>query len=200
MPSPRRDLELGRFLRRLPLSLLAVGAVWLAVRPLYNVVLCRSGETVARLLEYPRVAKINLQNGYALIGRTDLRADSAWLKLSLTQVHFNAVPFLALVLAVPGALTGRGGRRVLLASAILFLSHVLALVVNVKEFYAMGLGSWSQANYGAAARALYGALRYFFDIPVTFTLPLLLWAGALWERVATLTGVAGQGVARPRRS
>lgn len=178
-----------RFLRRLPLALVAAGAVWLIVRPVYDPFLCRSGEIAARMVEFPKVAKINLAEGSALIGRTDLRADSAWLKLSLTQIHFNAVPFLALVFALPGAMGGGRWRRVLVAFGILVASHILALVVNVKVFYASGLGEWSQTNYSDGARAFYGALRYFFDIPLTFTLPLLLWAVALWERVAALVGM-----------
>jgi len=200
MPSPQPDAELRRFLRRLPLALVAAAAMWLAIRPLYDPFLCRSGEIAARMVEFPKVAKIHLAEGSALVGRTDLRADSAWLKLPLTQIHFNAVPFLALVLALPGALARRYRWRVLAAFGILVLSHILALVANVKVFYAAGLGEWSRANYGDAARAFYGALRYFFDIPLTFTLPLILWAAALWERVAALVGMAPEAVrTAPRR-
>lgn len=190
MPSPSRSDELKVFLRRLPLAVTAAALIWLAIRPVYNPALCRAGEIAARMVEFPKVAKIRLEGGYALIGRTDLRADSGWLKLSLTQIHFNLVPFLGLVLALPRALAGRAAVRVVWALAILVLSHLLGIVINVKVFYASGLGPWSQANYSGAARSAYGALRYFFDIPVTFTLPLLLWVGALPDRVFGLLGMA----------
>ncbi|NWG00586.1 MAG: hypothetical protein HXY19_06550 [Thermoanaerobaculaceae bacterium] len=197
MSAPRG--ELGRFLRRLPLSVLAAAAIWVVVRPVYEPALCRSAEIAARMVEFPKVAKIQRDDGHALIGRTDLRADSAWLKLSLTQIHFNAVPFLALLFAFPGARPKGTFRRVLVAVGVLLLSHVLALVANVKVFYAADLGSWSQSHYSDTARALYGALRYFFDIPVTFTLPLLLWVGVFRERVLALAGMA-VGDAAPRPS
>ncbi len=197
MPAP--SAELRRFLWRLPLSVVAAAAIWLAVRPVYEPALCRSAEIAARMVEFPKVAKILRDNGYALIGRTDLRADSGWLKLSLTQIHFNAVPFLALLFAFPGARTRDTFRRALVALAVLALSHLLALVANVKVFYATNLGSWSESQYSDTARALYGAVRYFFDIPVTFTLPLLLWVGVFRERVLALAGMA-QGDTAPRPS
>ena len=47
----------------------------------------------------------------------------------------------------------------------------------------------SRANYSVVARNVYGTLRYFFNIPVTFALPLVLWVGAYPERVFALVGL-----------
>jgi hypothetical protein len=57
------------------------------------------------------------------------------------------------------------------------------------------MGPWSRANYSDVARNVYGTLRYFFDIPVTFALPLLLWIGSFPQKVFALVGLP----APPRR-
>ncbi len=188
MLSHRANAELARFLRRVPVAVVVAAAIWFAVRPVYNPVVCRLGQAMARFFEYPRVAKVVLDGKDAVIGRTDLRADSAWLKVSLTQIHFNIIPFLALFLAMPKPLRGGGSKALLTALALLLTSHVIALFLNVKVYYSFNLGAWSRINYSDFARNVYGGLRYFFDIPVTFALPLLLWVGFFPERVFRLLG------------
>lgn len=188
MLSRRSSADLARFVRRVPVAAIAAAAIWFAVRPVYNPVVCTLGQAVARFFEYPRVAKVVLDGKDALIGRTDLRADSAWLKVSLTQIHFNLIPFLALFLAMPKPFKGGGFKALLAALGLLLASHVVALFLNVKVYYSFNLGAWSRINYSDFSRNVYGGLRYFFDIPVTFALPLLLWVGFFPERVFRLLG------------
>jgi len=196
MPSRRSNADLARFLRRLPLAVVIAAAIWFAIRPLYNPVICTLGQVVARAFEYPRVAKIVLDGKDAVIGRTDLRADSAWLKVSLTQIHFNIIPFMALFLAMPRPFSRGGLKALLTALGVLLLSHVVALLLNVKVYYSFNLGAWSRINYSDFARNIYGGLRYFFDIAVTFALPLLLWVGLFPERVFRLLGFDQETAAR----
>jgi hypothetical protein len=181
--------ELGRFLRRLPVAILAGAAIWFVVERPYNVALCWAAETVARQGEYPQAAMVQADGDHAILGRTDLRTDSGRLRISLTQITFNLIPFLALVLATPGALGRSGWRQLAYALPLLALSHLLALILQLKCFYAFSLGPWSDANYSALGRNVYGGLRYFFDLPVTFCLPLLLWVGAFPDRVQELGGL-----------
>ena len=188
MPSSRRRDELSRLLRRLPLALVAAMAVWLLLRPLYDPLVCTAAQVVARFYEYPRVAQIDVVEGSAVIGRSDLRSDSARMTLPLTQVTFNLIPFLALALATPRALAGSGWRRVIVGVAILAAVHAMGLVLHLKFFYAFSLGEWSRTNYSDLSREVYGGLRYFFEIPVTFALPLLLSVGLFSERVFAVLG------------
>ena len=192
MRSPKSSADLRVFLKRLPLALAAAVAIWLAVRPFYDPALCASAQWLARFGEFPAASLVVRDGNDALLGRSDMRADSGWLKFSLTQVSFNLVPFLALVFALPGALSGRGWRALPVALGVLAASHVLDLVWQVKAFEALQMGAWSLANYSGLARNVYGTLRYFFDIPVTFALPLVLWVGAFSERVFKLLGLAPQ--------
>ena len=189
MPSNARTSELRVFLRRLPLALVGAVILWALARPVYAPALCTTAQFLARVFEVPPASAIVLQGGDAVLGRTDMRAGSGWLKFPLTQIHFNLVPFLALVLALPHPLSSGGWRRLLLAGAILASSHVLALLWQLKYLEAFSMGPWSGANYSDVARNVYGTLRYFFDIPVTFALPLLLWVGSYPKQVFALVGL-----------
>lgn len=165
---------------------MVAAGVWLVVRGAYDPLLCWATERLARVYEWPRAAQIVLDGDLVRLGRTDLRADSGRLELSITQITFNLVPFLALVLALPGWWARGGIRRLGAGLAIMLASHILALLWKLKCFYAFSLGAWSRANYSDLARNVYGGLRYFFDIPVTFTLPLVLWVGLFWRELSAL--------------
>ncbi len=188
MPSRTQNADLRVFLKRLPLALVAAVAIWMVARPAYNPALCAAAQALARFGEFPPASLIVQQGNDALLGRSDMRATSEWLKFPLTQIHFNLVPFLALTFALPGWLVGRGWRRLLAALCVLAASHVLGLVWQIKALEALSMGPWSRATYSSLARNVYGTLRYFFDIPVTFALPLVLWVGAYPERVFKLVG------------
>ncbi|MFI5142885.1 MAG: hypothetical protein ACHQHM_02520 [Thermoanaerobaculales bacterium] len=192
MPSPRRSDSFRPFLRRLPLALVGAVVIWYLLRIVYNPALCAVTQFVARTYEVPPASLIMPRDDDALLGRSDLRLDSGWLKVSLTEIQFNIVPFLALVLALPRWFRG-GAWRVLLALLVLALSHVLGLLWHTKYWEAFSLGPWSRATYSDFARNVYGGLRYFFDIPVTFTLPLLLWVWVFPERVFALAGMRAPG-------
>jgi hypothetical protein len=189
MPGRPRRSERQRFWRRLPWTLLAAVCLWLAVRPGYNALLCYTTQGLCRLFEQPPVTQITSDGEAAVIGRSDLRADSGRLRYSLTQIHFNLVPWLALVLALPGWRRQDGWQRLTASVLVLWISHVLCLLWQVQFFFATGLGPWSAATYGPFAREVLGALRYFFDLALTFTLPLLLWVGFFSERVFSLLGL-----------
>jgi hypothetical protein len=182
----RRRASLGALLRRLPVSVLIAVTVWYVGREVYYPSLCWATEKVARIYEWPRAAQLTRDGDNVLMGRIDLRADSGTLALSLTQVTFNFVPFLALAMALPGRWGRTRVTRLASALAIMFLCHLLTVLWQLKCFYAFSLGPWSQVNYSDMARSIYGGLRYFFDIPVTFALPLVLWAGAYFDEVLEL--------------
>ncbi|HVN75022.1 MAG TPA: hypothetical protein VMT19_01810 [Thermoanaerobaculaceae bacterium] len=195
MRSRRPNADLRAFLIRLPAALAAAVAVWFLVRPLYNPALCAVAQEIARFGERPAASMVVLRDNDALLGRSDLRANSEWLKLPMTQLHFNLVPFLALVLALPAPLSGGHWRKLLVALGVLALSHALGLVWELKALEALSMGPWSRATYSDLARNVYGTLRYFFNIPVTFALPLVLWVAVYWERVVALVNLPAMGEA-----
>ena len=171
------------------MALVAAVAIWAAIRPVYNPALCEVAQAMARFGEFPAASLIVLRDNDALLGRSDMRAGSDWLRLPLTGIEFNLVPFLALVLALPHPLAGGHWRRLLAALGLLALSHALGVVWEMKALEALSMGPWSHANYSDLSRNVYGTLRYFFNIPVTFAFPLVLWVGAYSKRVFPLVGL-----------
>jgi hypothetical protein len=192
MPSRRSTTDLRAFLKRLPVALVAAVVIWAVARPVYNPALCDVAQAIARFGEHPAASMVVLRDNDALLGRSDMRSNSDWLKVPMTQIHFNLVPFLALVLALPRPRAGGLWRRLLAALGLLALSHALGLVWEMKALEALSMGPWSRANYSDVARNVYGTLRYFFNIPVTFALPLVLWVGAYSERVFPLVGLPAE--------
>ena len=188
MRSQTPNVELSRFLRRLPLALGVAFAIWWAIQPVYNPALCACAQAIARFGEWPAASTIELRESEAVLGRSDLRSDSPKLEIPMLQIHFNLMPFLALVLALPRPFAGGLWRRLLVALGLLALSHALGLVWEMKALEALSMGAWSRATYSVLARNVYGTLRYFFNIPVTFAFPLVLWVGAYSERVFALVG------------
>jgi hypothetical protein len=193
MPSQTAAPELRSFLRRLPLAFVGAVIVWAVARPAYAPALCAATQALGRLFEAPPASVVILRGGDALLGRNDMRSDSGWLSFPLTPIHFNLVPFLALALALPRPLARGAWKRLLLALAILAAAHVLTLLWQLKCMEAFSMGPWSRANYSDLARNVFGGLRYFFDIPVTFGLPLLLWVGSYPGEVFALVGISNGG-------
>ncbi|MCS7182698.1 MAG: hypothetical protein NZ869_06275 [Thermoanaerobaculum sp.] len=196
MPSKPRS-QSARFWRRLRWSVPVALLLWLLLRPAYNTFLAWSAEKLCRIWETPAVTRVVVEGDKAVIGREDMRTGSGWLGYSLTQIHFNLIPTLALILALPGWHRQEGWQKLVWALTILVVSHVLGLVFHIQYFFATSLGPWSVANYSEFSRNLYGFFQYFFDIPLSFTLPLLLWAGLYWEDVLSLVGLSPTSPLRP---
>lgn len=192
MASLRPSAELRKFFLRLLWAVPVATLLWGIFLGFYTPALCWSTQELARLTENPPAAQIVRDGHRAILGRTDLRADSARLRISLIQIHSNLVPFLALALALPGRRDKDWWSGLVIALSVLVASHIVALMLNLKWFYAFSLGPWSQANYTEAQRNFYATARYFFDLPVTYTLPLLLWVTLFTDRVAGLIGVSSK--------
>lgn len=190
MPQQRRAKR-HPFWRRLRWTLPLALGLWLLVRPAYNTFLTFAVEKLCRFWENPPATRVVVQGEKAVIGRDDMRTDSGWLGYSLTQIHFNFIPTLALILALPGWNRHGGWEKLVWAMLLLEASHVLTLLWHVQFFFATSLGPWSEATYGPVSRNLLGILQYLFDIPFAFTLPLLLWASFFWDQVAELLGLSG---------
>jgi len=66
-------------------------------------------------------------------------------------------------------------KGLLLASLVLVVVHVAAVVVNVQSIYALRLGPWSQRNYGPIARNFWGAAAHFYSLIGVFGAGFALW-------------------------
>jgi len=179
------------FLRRLPLTLIAAVAIWLALRPAIDTVVAGFAQTLIRSFEYPRVTRLDVEDHRVQMRRTDLRTDSKVPSVSMNEITFNTIVLLALYLALPNPFSKRQLERLFMGWCVLCLTQSINLLFHVKALYAMGLGEWSQHNYSDLARNVFGFGRYFSDLPGRFSFPFLIWMGFNWEVVMKMLRVTG---------
>lgn len=177
------------FLRRLPLTLIAAVAIWLALRPAIDTVVAGFAQTLIRSFEYPRVTRLVVEDHRVQMRRTDLRTDSKVPSVSMNEITFNTIVLLALYLALPNPFSKRQLERLFMGWCVLCLSQSINLLFHVKTLYSMGLGEWSQHHYSDLARNIFGFGRYFTDLPGRFSFPFLIWLGFNWDVVMKMLGI-----------
>jgi len=178
------------FLRRLPLTLIAAVAIWLALRPAIDTVVAGFAQTLIRSFEYPRVTRLVVEDHRVQMRRTDLRTDSKVPSVSMNEITFNTIVLLALYLALPNPFSKRQLERLFMGWCVLCLTQSINLLFHVKTMYAMGLGEWSQHHYSDFARNVFGFGRYFTDLPGRFSFPFLIWLGFNWDVVMKMLRVS----------
>ena len=167
-----------RLARNVALALLPVALAWVALTPAYNRVLLGSAENLLHLAERPDVTDL-LRRGdhHAYVARRDFPpARTLVHQLRVSDLHFHLILVVALFLAVPGVPWRErlGNLGIALLAAVVF--DVVLLFVEVKAFYATGLGEWSLARYGPVARNVWGLAGHLLGLPFKLALPFLLWA------------------------
>jgi hypothetical protein len=173
----------GRFLRRLPLTLVLGIVVWLLSRPVTDAAVAGGAQLLIRSFEYPRVTRLVVADHRAQVRRSDFRSDSKIPAIPLTETTFNLIVLLALQLALPRPFSRPQLERLFMGCCVLYVTQTANLVFHVKTLYATGLGEWSAHYYSDAARNVFGFLRYFTDLPGRFGFPFMIWLGLNWDAV-----------------
>lgn len=190
-----------RFLKRLPLTLLASMVLWFIFRPGIDLAVTGLAQTLIRAFEYPRVTRLVTDDHRVQVRRADFRTSSQIPTVPLTDITFNTIVLLALYLALPRPLSRHQLERLFMGCCVLYLTQALNLVFHVKTLYALGLGDWSSQHYSDLTRNVFGFLRYFTDLPGRFSFPFLIWLGFNWTVVMVLLGTpAADQDADPRDS
>ena len=170
---PRRD----RWKRPVRVVLgFAVGlALWLGLIGVYRSWLAIPAEGILRLTESPAVTTLRDHEdpSMTIVDREDFPPQSPRPVLRLRELTFNVIFLLALFGLVP--LTDRNVAALAGSLAILWISHVAFMIVQVKRIYALQLGAWSEANYGSFARNLWGVLDQFYSVVGAFAIPFAAW-------------------------
>jgi hypothetical protein len=196
----RADIDRPK-VRSRALALLAAGfaaglALWFGFRGPYERPLAAAAEFLLRAIERPPVTRLEAKSGEILVERGDFPPDSPRPGLPADDIHFNAVLLTALFALQPRFFEGRSLLRVLLAAALLFLVHVVALVFQVESVYATRLGDWSALHYGAVARNLWAGGFHFYLVAGRFAAPFVLW----WLLARKdVSGSRGSGRSRARK-
>lgn len=173
----------GKFLRRLPLTLVLGIVVWLLSRPVTDAAVAGGAQLLIRSFEYPKVTRLVVADHHAQVRRSDFRSDSKIPAIPLTETTFNLIVLLALQLALPHPFSRPQLERLLMGCCVLYVTQTANLVFHVKTLYATSLGEWSTHYYSDAARNIFGFFRYFTDLPGRFGFPFMIWLGFNWDAV-----------------
>jgi hypothetical protein len=109
------------------------------------------------------------------IDRTDFPRASPRPDLLLMDLTSNIILLTTLFAVNRQPLSDRNVSGLLLASLVLVVVHVAAVVMNVQSIYALRLGLWSERNHGSVARNFWGAGAHFYSVVGTFGAGFALW-------------------------
>jgi hypothetical protein len=110
------------------------------------------------------------------------------------------VIFFALILFTPGLGLGKRIGALVAGLALLFLTQVFTVLVQVKFFYALQLGEYSRLHYGPWAQSIYAFLKQFFELIGRFAFPFAIWMLFTYkETIGYLTGAPSEGKPRKKR-
>ena len=149
--------------------------VWLVFSTPYERTLAGAAELVIRAFERPAATSLEAGQGEIRVNRNDFPPTSARPGLPAADIHFNFVLLGALFALSPHPLRPKAFGRFWIAAALLWVTHVVALVFQVESVYALRLGPWSEAHYGAVARNFWAAGFHFYQIAGRFAAPFALW-------------------------
>lgn len=165
-----------KLLARLPAAAAAALVFWFAgSAQLCGRAVMTTTEATTRLFERPAATVLQWDDGVIAIRRSDAPGRTETLGFNPIALTGNTVLLLALAWATPGAASRNGLVRLLLASLLLFLAQVVHLSLALQTLYATQLGSFSVEHYAPWQREVVATGRYFFDIALTYALPIVLW-------------------------
>jgi hypothetical protein len=148
---------------------------WWSMSTPYARLLASLTEPLIRVAERPPVTHLIADGTDLTIDRTDFPRASPRPGLTLMDLTSNIILLTTLFAVSRRPLSDRNVRGLLLASLVLILVHVAAVVLNVESIYALGLGAWSERNYGSIARNFWGAGAHFYSVVGTFGAGFALW-------------------------
>lgn len=148
---------------------------WWALSSPYARLLASLSEPLIRIAERPPVTRLIPRGTELTIDRTDFPRASPRPGLLLMDLTSNIILLTTLFAVNRQPLSDRNIRGLLLASLVLVVVHVAAVVMNVQSIYALRLGPWSERNYGSVARNFWGAGAHFYSLIGGFGAGFALW-------------------------
>lgn len=149
--------------------------LWLGLSRPYETVLAAAGEAVLRATESPAVTRLEARDGEILVLRSDFPPAAARPGLPAGDLHFNFVLLCALFALERRPWRGRVVGAFCAGAVLLAAVQVAALVFQVRALYAVHLGPWSAAHYGAFARSFWAGGFHFYQIAGRFAAPFAIW-------------------------
>ncbi|HUO85082.1 MAG TPA: hypothetical protein VM534_08210 [Thermoanaerobaculia bacterium] len=150
-------------------------ALWWGIGPTYNGVIARAAEPLIHFGEADNATRLRTEERLIIVDRIDFPRRSSRPTIPFDDRSFNIILLIALFAGSPQTFSTRNVTRFLLASLILFLTHVAALVVSVQSIYAIKLGAWSAAHYGPFARNFWTGLEHFYRVVGMYGIAFGIW-------------------------
>lgn len=172
--APTPVLTLRSLLRGLVGFLVGI-AFWFGFSRPYETTVAVAAQALTNVFESPNVTRLTAGKGEFLLDRRDFPPGSARPGLPAPDIHFNFVLLAALFAMDRRPLEAAHVTRFLVAGAVLWVIHVLALAFQVQSIYATSLGAWSDAHYGRFSSNFWAAGWHFYQIAGRFAAPFALW-------------------------
>ncbi|HEX6085749.1 MAG TPA: exosortase H-associated membrane protein [Thermoanaerobaculia bacterium] len=170
---PRLDWRLA--VRALA-GFLAGLAVWVFLSPLYNRAIAAAAEKTMRVFESPAVTQLRpAEDNYVTVDRKDFDPRSKRPGIALHDLTFNVILLTALFAASKRPFSDRNIGGFFAAAAILALTHILGLVIEVMSIYVAKLGMWSTVNYSNVERNVWGVANHFYRLVLMYAIAFALW-------------------------
>jgi len=151
-------------------------AVWLLLSPLYDRFIARATEMTMRTFERPPVTRLKVaEDHYVTVDRTDFDPRSKRPAIPLRDLTFNFLLLTALFAISKRPFSDRNIVGLLIAAAILAVTHVFGAVAEVMSIYVSKLGLWSTVHYGPIARNFWGVANHFYRLVLMYAIAFSLW-------------------------
>jgi hypothetical protein len=150
--------------------------LWMLLSPLYDRVIGAGAQAVLRAFENPKVTRLTLaEDNFTTVNRSDFDPRSKRPGIGIRDLTFNIVLLFALFAASARPFSDRNIGGFLVSCAALALTHILAVVIEVKSIYAAKLGMWSTVNYSDFDRNLWGVLNHSYRLVLMYAIAFALW-------------------------
>lgn len=187
---------IGRSLARATAGFVAGAAIWVGLASPYHRIVAAPAELLIRTFESPPLTRLLAQGREILVQREDFPPAAAEPGIPADDLDFNIAILTALFATARRPFSDAGLRRLGLALAILWATHVAAVVAAVESLYATSFGPWSTAHYGFVARNIWATANHFYRIAGMFAIPFALW----WALASDFARAARERAGLPRRA
>ncbi|MGZ8867041.1 MAG: hypothetical protein ACXW2P_01765 [Thermoanaerobaculia bacterium] len=149
--------------------------LWLFASAGYNAILAAFSEPLLHIDPRLRGAEV-ISNGHRIIARGgDVDPTVPGVVIPADQLTYNVVLLLGLFATIESGFRDRGFLRLAIALAILFATHVLAVVVSLELTFATRTGAWGAARYSPLAQDFWTAVEYGYRLFGMFGIAFGLW-------------------------
>ncbi len=154
---------------------IAAVVIWSTLSPLYDQLVVWGAQETMQAFENPRVTHLEASGTDVTVNRSDFDPKSPRPGLPVIDLTFNWVLLAALFAINARPFSDRNMLRFALASAIMTVTHMLALALEVQSIYVLRLGMWSRVHYGEFARNFWGAANHAYRFVLMFAIAFALW-------------------------